>query len=133
MELKGALVSHERWLFMGMQDIKLLYRRSIIGPWWVTISTGILVAMLGFLWSHIFGSDLQNYLPFFAVGFIVWGWMSGQFIDAAGGFFQFQGVIKQIKLPFLIYIFRLNVRQFIIFLHNSVIIVLVLLTIHLHQ
>ena len=129
MELKGALVSHERWLFLGIQDIKLRYRRTIIGPWWVTISTGILVAMLGILWSKIFGADLQNYLPFFAVGFIVWGWMSGQFSDAAGGFFQFQGVIKQIKLPFLIYILRLNVRQFIILLHNSVIIVLVLLLI----
>lgn len=127
MELKGALDSHEGWLFMGIQDIKLRYRRSIIGPWWVTISTGILVAMLGFLWSKIFGSDIQNYLPFFAVGFIVWLWMSGQINDAAGGFFQFKEIIKQIKLPFLIYILRLNVRQFIILLHNSIIILLVLL------
>ena len=84
MELKGALVSNERWLFMGIQDIKLRYRRTIIGPWWVTISTGILVAMLGILWSKIFGADLQNYLPYFAVVWIVWGWMSGQFSDAAG-------------------------------------------------
>jgi len=85
------------------------------------------VMMLGFLWSHIFGTDLENYLPFFAVGFVIWGWMSGQVSDAAGGFFQFGGIIKQVKLPLPIYTLRLNVRQCIVLLHNSIIIALVLL------
>jgi lipopolysaccharide transport system permease protein len=126
-ELKSGFTSHEQWLYMAIQDIRLRYRRSMIGPWWVTISTGVMVMMLGFLWSHIFGSDLENYLPFFAVGFVVWGWMSSQMLDAAGGFFQFQGVIKQVKLPFPIFTLRLNVRQCIILLHNTIIIALVLL------
>jgi lipopolysaccharide transport system permease protein len=86
-----------------------------------------MVMILGFLWSHIFGSDLENYLPFFAVGFVMWGWMSGQILDAAGGYFQFQEMIKQVKLPFPIYVLRLNVRQCIVLLHNSIIIALVLL------
>jgi ABC-type polysaccharide/polyol phosphate export permease len=126
-ELKAGLTSHEQWLYMAVQDIKLRYRRSMIGPWWVTISTGVMVMMLGFLWSHIFGTDLENYLPFFAVGFVIWGWMSGQISDAAGGFFQFQGMIKQVKLPLPIFILRLNIRQCIVLLHNSIIIALVLL------
>ncbi len=128
-ELKDGFTSHEQWLYMAVQDIKLRYRRSMIGPWWVTISTGVMVMMLGFLWSHIFGSDLEKYLPFFAVGFVLWGWMSGQLLDAAGGFFQFQGVIKQMKLPFPIFTYRLNVRQLIILAHNTIIIALVLLLI----
>jgi lipopolysaccharide transport system permease protein len=128
-ELKAGFTSHEQWLFMGIQDIRLRYRRSMIGPWWVTISTGVMVMMMGVLWSHIFGIDLENYLPFFAVGFVLWGWMSGQILDAAGGFFQFGGMIKQVKLPFPIYILRLNVRQCIVLLHNSIIIALVLLLI----
>ena len=128
-ELKEGFTSHERWLYMAVQDIRLRYRRSMIGPWWVTISTGVMVMMLGFLWSHIFGSDLENYLPFFAVGFVLWGWMSGQVSDAAGGYFQFGGVIKQMRLPFPIFTLRLNVRQLIILAHNTIIIALVLLLI----
>jgi len=126
-ELKVGFTSHEQWLYMAMQDIKLRYRRSMIGPWWVTISTSVMVMMLGFLWSHIFGTNLKNYLPFFAVGFVLWGWMSGQILDAAGGFASFQGVIKQTRLPFPIFTFRCNVRQLIILAHNVVIIALVLL------
>jgi lipopolysaccharide transport system permease protein len=128
-ELKHALVSHEQWLYMGMQDIKLRYRRSIIGPWWVTISTGIMIAMLGFLWSHIFDQPIETYLPFFTLGFILWNWISAQLNDAASGFNQFQGTIKQIKLPFPIFTLRLAVRQMLILLHNAIIIVLVLLLI----
>jgi lipopolysaccharide transport system permease protein len=60
---------------------------------------------------------------------VLWGWMSGQIGDAAGGFFQFGGVIKQVKLPLPIFVLRLNVRQCIVLLHNSIIIALVLLLI----
>ena len=127
LEIKIALLGHEQWLFMAIQDIKLRYRRSMIGPWWVTISTGVMVMMLGLLWSHIFGSDIENYLPFFAVGFVIWAWMSGQILDAAGGLFQFQGVIKQMRLPLPIFTLRLNIRQLIILAHNMVIIAAVLL------
>jgi lipopolysaccharide transport system permease protein len=126
-EIKHALKSHDQWLYMAILDIKLRYRRSIIGPWWVTISTCILIIMLGFLFSHIFGQTIDTYLPFFGIGFIVWNWMSGQISDAAGGFLQFQGIIKQIKIPLPIFTLRLNMRQLIILAHNSVIIALVLL------
>ena len=126
-EIKHALLSHEQWSYMAVQDIKLRYRRSMIGPWWVTISTGIMVMMLGFLWSHIFNQAIDTYLPFFAIGFVIWGWMSAQISDSTAGLFQFQGIIKQIKLPFPIFIFRCNIRQGIILLHNSLIIAAVLL------
>jgi lipopolysaccharide transport system permease protein len=126
-EIIDALKNHPQWFYLGIQDIKLRYRRSMIGPWWVTISTGIMIAMLGFLWSHIFNQTIETYLPFFTLGFILWNWISAQLNDAALGFNAFQGTIKQIKLPFPIFTLRLAVRQMLILLHNTVIILLVLL------
>jgi lipopolysaccharide transport system permease protein len=126
-EIVSGLKSQPQWLYLGTQDIKLRYRRSLIGPWWVTISTGIMIAMLGFLWSHIFNQAIETYLPFFTLGFILWNWISAQLNDAALGFNAFQGTIKQIKLPFPIFTLRLAVRQMLILLHNTVIILLVLL------
>jgi lipopolysaccharide transport system permease protein len=126
-EIRRALLSHEQWLYIALLDIKFRYRRSVIGPWWITISTGIMVLMLGFLWSHIFNQSIDTYLPFFAIGFVVWSWMASQIGDSATGFFQFQGAIKQTKLSFPIFTFRCNVRQAIILLHNSLIIAAVLL------
>ena len=128
-DFKDALYSPSQWLFLGFFDIKLRYRRSIIGPFWVTISTGIMISMLSFLWSHIFGADIKTYMPFFATGFVIWGWISSQISDASNGFGAFQGIIKQVKLPFSIFIFRLNIRQAIVLAHNGIIVLLVLIII----
>ena len=125
-EIKEALKSHPQWLYLSIQDIKLRYRRSIIGPWWVTISTGIMIMMLSILWSKIFGSDIQTFMPFFAVGFIIWGWMSSLIIESANGFEPYAAAIKQIKLPFPVFILRLSMRLLIVLLHNFIVILLVL-------
>jgi ABC-type polysaccharide/polyol phosphate export permease len=116
----------DTWLYLGIQDIKLRYRRSILGPWWATISTAIMIMALGFLWSNIFVTDTKTYIPFFAVGYVFWIWISAQISDATTGFVQFENVIKQTNLPFPIYIFRLCVRNFMMLLHNLVIVFIVI-------
>lgn len=116
----------DAWLYLGIQDIKLRYRRSILGPWWVTISSAIMIIALGFLWSNIFVTDIKVYLPFFAIGYIFWIWISTQITDATTGFTQFENVIKQTDLPFPIYVLRLSVRNIIILSHNLIIVVLVI-------
>jgi ABC-type polysaccharide/polyol phosphate export permease len=125
-EFKQSFKKKDTWLYLGIQDIKLRYRRSIIGPWWVTISSAIMIMALGFLYSNIFVTDTKTYLPFFAIGYVFWAWISGQISDATTGFIQFENAIKQIDMPFPIYLFRFSVRNFIILLHNLVVVLLVL-------
>ena len=47
------------WWFLGYQEILLKYRRSILGPWWATITVALLIILLSFLWSKIFGLQLD--------------------------------------------------------------------------
>ena len=56
------------WTTIGLHDIRQRYRRSVIGPFWITLSTGIMIGALGFLYSHIFKIDMKEYLPFLAAG-----------------------------------------------------------------
>ena len=42
------------WITLGWNDIALRYRRSVLGPLWMTLSMGILVISLGFIYSQIF-------------------------------------------------------------------------------
>lgn len=126
-DIISALKKPNLWWFFGVQDIKLRYRRSVLGPWWLTISTGIMIASLGFLWSRIFGNDINSYLPYYAIGQIFWNWMSSQINDSCNGFSQFDSIIRQVRLPFLSYILRVFTRNNIILLHNLVILVIVFL------
>src|SRR5450631_1400576 len=52
---------------LGWLDIRLRYRGSMLGPFWLTISTGVMVGSLGFLYAALFNMSLRDYLPFLAL------------------------------------------------------------------
>ncbi len=58
---------------LGWLDIRLRYRGSMLGPFWLTISTGVMVAALGVLYSTLFKIDLRDYLPFLALSQVLVG------------------------------------------------------------
>ena len=109
------------WGIMGWDDIRQRYRRSVLGPFWITISMGIFILLLGVIYSRLFHMDIESYLPYLAVGFIVWGFMSAAVNDSCIAFTDTARIIKQIKLPYSVYILRVVWRNFIIFLHTIVI------------
>jgi ABC-type polysaccharide/polyol phosphate export permease len=109
------------WTVLGWNDIRQRYRRSVLGPFWITLSMAIFICVLGVIYSHLFKTDLATYLPFLALGFIVWGFISTMANDGCGAFNDSAHLIKQIKLPYSVYIMRVLWRNFIIFLHTIVI------------
>lgn len=115
------------WGLLGWHDIRQRYRRSVIGPFWLSISTAIMVGALGFVYSGLFNQDMSKYLPFVAVGLIVWGFISTVFNEATTVFVNSEGMLKQIRLPLTVHVCRMVWRNFIIFAHNAVIIVAVMI------
>jgi ABC-type polysaccharide/polyol phosphate export permease len=109
------------WVIMGWDDIRQRYRRSVIGPFWITLSMGVFIMVLGVIYSRLFHTELQSYLPYLTVGFVVWGFMSTAANDSCIAFTDASRIIKQIKLPYSVYILRVVWRNFIIFLHTIVI------------
>ncbi|HTL60025.1 MAG TPA: ABC transporter permease [Nitrospira sp.] len=129
-EMLGALKLRDTWAYCGWQDIRLRYRRSILGPWWLTASTAVTIGVLGVLWSQIFQLDIQEYLPFYAIGYVVWTWFAAQINDACSGFTQFEHIIKQTRLPYPTYLLRLAMRNLLILGHHAVVVVAVLMLCH---
>lgn len=126
-EITAVFKHFEMWSLLGWYDIKHRYRRSIIGPFWITISTGVMVAMIGMMFSKIFKTELAEFLPHFAVGQITWLLISTQMNDACVTFVQYQSVIKQVPVPLTVHVLRRLWCNFILFLHNFVIILIVLI------
>ncbi len=125
-EFLAALATPHLWALLAWYDIRQRYRRSVLGPFWVTLSTGVMIGTMGLLWSVLFKSDVRAYLPFFAVGNIVWTFYSTQINEACLGFTQFENIIKQIRFPMAVYLLRILMRNLIILAHNCVIIIVVL-------
>lgn len=106
---------------MGWQDIRQRYRRSVLGPFWLTLSMAILVGALGVLYGKLFGIAIDDYLPFLTLGFLSWGLISGVITEGCVALTAAEPFIKQMRLPFSLHVYRMIWRNLIIFAHNFVV------------
>jgi ABC-type polysaccharide/polyol phosphate export permease len=111
------------WSTLGWQDIRQRYRRSVLGPIWITLSMAILVGTLGVIYGRVFHTELEEYLPFLCLGFIIWGFVSSCANESCTAFTASAGIIKQSKGAFSIHVLRVVWRNFIVFAHTFVIFV----------
>lgn len=114
------------WGHLGWQDIKQGYRRSVIGPLWVTISMAVTAVALGILYSALFGQPIEFFLPYVATGLIVWQIIGGCVNEGAQVFIKNEGLIKHLPSPLSVHVYRMVWNQFLLFLHNVVILVVLL-------
>lgn len=117
--------AYDLWGTLAWQDVLRRYRRSTLGPWWITLSMGVLVGVLGALYSVLFKVEMAQYLPFLSLGFIVWGLLAALITEGCSAFVSSQALIKQVRLPLSIHVCRVVWRNLIIFFHNFVIFVVV--------
>lgn len=125
-EVKEVLTLRNLWLFWGWLDIRQRYRRSLLGPLWVTMTMAVSVFATGFVYAFLFKQDISEYLPYVAAGFVIWSLISGFIGEAGSVLILNEGFINQIQLPILIYPTRLLWRYIIMFLHHMVVLATVL-------
>ena len=113
------------WGLMGWQDIRQRYRRSVLGPFWLTLSMAVLVGALGVLYGKLFGIAIDDYLPFLTLGFIAWGLIAAVVNEGCVALTAAEPFIKQMRLPFSLHLYRMTWRNLIIFGHNILIFVVV--------
>lgn len=121
-DMISALLLRDLWLYLAWQDIRLRYRRSTIGPFWITLSMGAFILVLGAVYSQLFRSNINEYLPHLAGGFIVWHFISGLLNEYPNMFVDNARYIKDIKINPLTILFRVVTRHIIILAHNVLII-----------
>lgn len=102
------------------------YARSVIGPFWITLSMVLLILTISSVWSLIFKIHLREYLPYLTVGMVYWGLFHTSITEASGIFPVNVGYIKQVRNSYFIFIFQLIYRNFLIFTHNVVVVLFVL-------
>lgn len=107
---------------LGWQDVKQRYRRSRLGPFWLTISMAVLIITIGLVFGTIFNTPMREFLPFLALGIILWTYLSSVINEGCTEFVNAEGVIKQLPLPWFLHSMRVIWRNLIVLGHNFVIV-----------
>ncbi|PLZ03212.1 ABC transporter [Burkholderia sp. WAC0059] len=115
-----------------MQDIRQRYRRSLLGPFWLTISMAVMVGAMGPLYGALFKYDVATFVPHLALGLIFWGFIAGQINDFGEAFSNSTNYLRQMKLPLSMFVLRVMYRHSIILAHNILVFVVVWLIFPVH-
>ncbi|MBI3563086.1 MAG: ABC transporter permease [Gammaproteobacteria bacterium] len=124
-DLIQGLLSFRIWSMLAWQEIRQRYRRSTLGPLWLTLSTGIMILAMGPLYGGLFGQTLDSYFLYLATGIVSWQLISTTIQDSCLAFIGSEGFIKQLKLPLSLYVLRIIWKNLIIYLHTLVIVVII--------
>jgi lipopolysaccharide transport system permease protein len=108
-------------------DLRNRYRGSVIGPFWLTLSTAVMVAGMGFLYASLFKMDWRAYLPHLVVSLIIWNTFAAMINEATGCFIGAAGVIRQMPLPYTVHAMRVVMRSLTTAAHSWPLIGLVFL------
>jgi ABC-type polysaccharide/polyol phosphate export permease len=109
------------WSKLASLDIGLRFRRSALGIIWLIIPSLVFAFGAGYVWANLFQQPPGDFIPFVALGFAIWGFISGVFTEGGGTFQAAQGYIRQVPIPLAVFVYRTAATQTLYFLISCIV------------
>lgn len=108
---------------IGINDIKKRYARSKIGQLWLTLSLSINIATISIVWSYLFRMSISEYLPFLAIGTIIWQYISICIMEGANLYITSAPYLRELNIPKFTYVNSLLFRNIVVLGHNLLVLI----------
>src|SRR5262245_34830885 len=105
---------------LALQDIELRYRRSLLGPFWISAALVATVLALAYVFSAVFQTGFQAYISFIAAGLLTWHLILALVHEGCGSMVEHAGIMRSVPMRLTAIAGRIVVRNAIIFAHNLV-------------
>jgi lipopolysaccharide transport system permease protein len=115
----------DTWLTLAWFDVVLRYRRSYLGPLWITLSMAAMIAIIGPLYAMLFGISMRSYLPSVTLGFILWSCLAGCITEGCNSMVAAAGHLRQGAIPPSLIAWRVVTRNLIHLAHHMLLFVAV--------
>ncbi len=112
----GGLKNTNGWLALTRRNLASLNRRSSIGIVWQMLSTTIFILALSFVYSAVFSISLTEYIPYIAVGYVTWLFISNTLASAPMIFITNKQYIDQRNLPLTTYVIADVLAKYCVFM-----------------
>jgi ABC-2 type transport system permease protein/lipopolysaccharide transport system permease protein len=123
-EILAQAAQFDRWGTLALMDISLRYRRTVIGPLWITLTLAATIASVGTVYAALFKQEIAAFLPPFAVGLIVWTLIATTLQEGANVFVASGHLIKAVPAPLIVHVLQMIARNVLIFAHHLLIVVM---------
>jgi ABC-type polysaccharide/polyol phosphate export permease len=111
------------WSYLAVENVKNRYRRTVLGPWWLTLQMGVYVVGISLVFGRLLNTGLRSFIPFVTLGFIAFTLLSGMTRAGAEVFINGASTLKSTRQPLSNLVLRDVAIEFIHFAHNIVLFV----------
>jgi ABC-2 type transport system permease protein len=102
------------------RDIKVRYKRSVLGFVWVMLNPLLMMLIMNMVFSSIFRISTKNYTAYLLSGIILWNLFTQSTTTALMGFIGNSNLIKKIYLPKAIFPLSMVISAMIHFVFSLV-------------
>lgn len=131
-DIREAMQKASLIFFMAWSDVSARYKRSVLGPFWLTLGTAVGTVGLGFIWSELFKIDRSTFIPTLTSGLIIWQFIAGCIIEAPTLFNRQAAIIRNLVLPLSIHPIQLVFKNLINLMHNLPVYFVVAIVFHVN-
>lgn len=103
------------WLLLGWEQVVARFRRTILGPFWLSANLLAISFVLSFVFGGLLGTDYRANFPNIIGGILVWTLIGGVMAEASGIFISSAGIMQTQRLPLTFHIFLMMQRALINF------------------
>jgi len=119
-DLLEGLRLRKMWLRQSWNEVKRRYRRTMLGPMWVTVSTIIFAIVLSFVWASLWKMQVAEFLPFLLSGLLPWVLIAGTIGESCAAFIANEPLMRSRQFPYSTLVYVVLTRNAIIFGHNLI-------------
>lgn len=120
-DLIAGLLQWRLWGRLGWLEVKRRYRRTVVGPFWTSVSLLVFVMVMSAVGSGLLSKETKEYLPFLLAGMVVWTLLSSIMQESSTVFISGAGLLRQMRFDYSILVYALLWRNLIVFFHNMIV------------
>lgn len=114
-------------LYLSWVDVKTRYRKSVLGPLWLTLGNVVAIVGFGAVWAQLLNLPRSVFVPSLTVGLVIWQYVAGVMASATSAYTLNAQVMRNTRIPVWFFALRTHGYHFINFAHNLVLVAVVLL------
>ena len=111
-------------IFLSFLEIKYKYTRTSLGAFWNTIAALVFIFIVSKVYSGILNENNDDLFLYSSIGYIFWILCSSVITESMRILIDNEGILKDIKINIIDLVLRQLIKNLIIFLHNSIIIII---------
>jgi ABC-type polysaccharide/polyol phosphate export permease len=116
--------------FMAAGDLRARYRRSVLGPFWMTLGTAMGTIGLGTVWSELLHIDQASFVPSLTAGLVMWQLLSSCIVESTTAYWRQGAILRNLCVPLSMPPIQMLLKHLINFAHNLPVLAVVLLYFH---